>query len=143
MNKLGPSKRPRKNSYSFTPPEDFEDWNEEEMNMSEAKRELAYFKEHYYDDIPVKKATETPIIFTMNSDWLCIRFATKPVAALVQDQLKAHFVFGRFKHTETIFDEQDGFTITKRTGNAKGGTSCSLGTLFFLKKGNKVIAKSL
>lgn len=61
------------------------------------------------------------------------------------EQLKHHFALARLEHKEDTIVEKDGYTVVQRTGTHQEDDSpiCMPSTLFELKGGNKVIAKSL
>lgn len=129
----------RKHGYTFTVPDDFES---EEEDTSEEKRELEYF-EDCYEDLKICKNNETVFLVTRNEDWLVIRCSTPTAAEFVESKFSEHYCLAPVPHTTSTLLEEDGCTITQRTGNKQGSESSSIGTMFELKKHGKVISKCL
>lgn len=131
----------RKHGYTFTVPDSYVDMSEEDL--SEKDRELDYLKEQYYDNMKICKNNETVFVIARNMGWLVIRCANPEAAPFVESQFSEHFALARVPHTRSTLVEEDGYTITQRTGNKEGSENCSIGTMFELKKYDKVITKCL
>ena len=143
--------------------EEDEDDVEEENDAEEAKdgardnprrsKEIAYLEEHHYEDLMVlgKKSDEVMFVITNSCGWLRICCNCKEAEEFVEEHLanSDHYLLSKVSHDEvssTVGLPQD-ISITRRTGSERssdsGASSSSIGTLFELKKGSKVIAKAL
>jgi hypothetical protein len=106
--------------------------------------ELAYLRENYCKDMDVMKGNESVYIMTIKSEWIYIRCATEAAAAMVEEMFAPHFALGRVRHEQKVTPIHDNLSVSMRTGNAEGNSKgCSVGTLFQLQKGEKVICKAL
>jgi hypothetical protein len=134
----------RKEGYTcILPPDDYE---EDTSDDEEAEKdpELAYLRDEYYEDIEVTKGNESAFIMSMASDWIYIRCATEAAAELVEEKFAPHFALGRVGHEEKVVPIRNDLQVSIFTGNAADKISaCGIGTLFELKKGEKVICKAL
>lgn len=129
------------------PPEDYDpkaSWGEEDLRK-EDDPELAYLREYYYEDIEAKKGDEVILSMTTQSDWIYIRCANEDAAAMVEEKFEPHFALGRVRHSEDTMElDGENMSVSIRTGNnAEQRHGTSVGTLFDLKKGNKVVSKCL
>ena len=141
----------RKHGYRCQlPPEDWVDEDgdddDEEGGESKKSKEMAYLENNYYEDITVlgKQTDEVAFMLTNSCGWLSIRCAGKEAEDFVEEHLadSEHYLLGKVTHDETSSTDglPEGISIIRRTG---GESPSSVGTLFKLKKGNKVIAKAL
>jgi len=158
----------RKHGYRCQlPPDDWEgsDDDEEEddedaqSGSSKKSKEIAYLEDQYYEDIEIlgKRTDEVVFMMTNSCGWLCIRCACKEAEDFVEEHLadSEHYVLAKVPHEEasSTVGLPEGISITRRTGNQKKNgeeqssevsvSPGSVGTLFELKKGTKVIAKAL
>lgn len=120
------------------PPPDYE---LDEENVQD--EELEYLKEEYHEDFHVKKGNEIKLVMTTKSDWIYLR-TTIDQSDVIEKLNDHHFALGRIEHKEETILDEDGWTIVQRTGGRDAeDMKCSPGTMFLLKKGNKIISKAL
>mmetsp|Transcript_45506 Transcript_45506/g.110215 ORF Transcript_45506/g.110215 Transcript_45506/m.110215 type:complete len:291 (+) Transcript_45506:217-1089(+) len=134
----------------------------EEEGAHRIKAALDIMREHgyrcqqddYHEDLEVLGKSTDDIVFvvTETCGWLHIRCATKEaedfvlehLAILTEESRPDFRMLGRVPHVEVttkMGDSANGVTMTSRTGNGAGEDGIS--TLFELKKGTKIVAKSL
>jgi len=113
--------------------------------MNEKEREEHFFAEACGEPLLVKRDNETQLgISSSFEGWLAIDCTSEEAATLVESKFEEHFRFGRVVHNETVIKTGFEYAITQRSGyGVDGGLGSSVGTLFYLKKGNKIISKSL
>jgi GNAT superfamily N-acetyltransferase len=135
----------RKEGYTCQlPPDDYDGNFDDEDEEAAEDPELAYLQDEHYADIEVMKGNESVFIMTSESDWIYIRCATEAAAAMIEEKFVPHFALGRVRHEEKVIPIHDDLAVSMRTGNAEGNSKhCSVGTVFELKKGEKVICKAL
>ena len=140
---------------------DEDDDEVEEGGGSKKSNEMAYLEDRFYEDIMVLGKQTDEVVFMMKSScgWLQIRCAGKEAEGFVEEHLadSEHYVLGKVTHDETSRSPAnlpEDISITRRTGGEAQSSEVgarrsrqlspsSVGTLFELKKGNKVIAKAL
>ncbi|KAL3930331.1 MAG: hypothetical protein SGARI_004510 [Bacillariaceae sp.] len=116
----------RKEGYSFSVPEHYET----KVELSEAEKELDFFKEEYYADMSIRNESAKPV-------------AVLSLAQLVQSKFGDHFALTRDEHGQSELRNDNSCTISQRTGNGPGKTSPCIGTLFELKKAGKIVSKCI
>ena len=148
------------------PPEGWVDEDEDDDDevkgggRSKNSKEIAYLEDKYYEEVMVLGKQTDEVVFMMKSScgWLQIRCAGKEAEDFVEEHLadSEHYLLSKVTHDETSSTDDDGLpegiSITRRTGGEAQSSEVgarrrlspsSVGTLFELNKGNKVIAKAL